>query len=228
MKKFLALFLVLVMAFSCILVSCKKNEEEEPEDTEDDGFIGLGTYATTTGTGDGDPVETGNTHTDFTWKEVNETVYVAVDRLSVRSDTRVAEDTWVATVNFGEKYTRVRYNSQWSEIEYNGEKRFVATQYVTTSDGSVVFNDMEDKTMYVSAEKSLNLRRWTDASSDADNIGVQLKRGAQVTLNGMSKNGTWARVKYNGVDYYCNAKYLSETEPGEATNATTTPITPQG
>ncbi len=234
MKKFLALFLVLVMAFSCILMSCKKEEEGETEETEDDSFIGLGTYGTTTGGEGEEPVQTGNTHTDFTWTEVNETVYVAVDRLSVRSDTRVAEDTWKGTINFGESYKRTRYNSLWSEIEYAGDKYYVITPYVTTDDGSVTFNDMENKEMYVIADKTLNLRSWTHSGDDeytgkgVDNIKVQLKRGAKVVVNGLSKNGTWARVRYEGVDYYCSYRYLNENAPTSETNAATSPSTPQG
>ena len=39
MKKFLALFLVLVMAFSCVLVSCNKDKGNNEDETGDDDDI---------------------------------------------------------------------------------------------------------------------------------------------------------------------------------------------
>ncbi|MBQ8140373.1 MAG: hypothetical protein IJ038_01615 [Clostridia bacterium] len=214
MKKFLALLLVLVMAFSCVLVSCNK-DNEDPENTsdDDDDFIGLGT-GTGTGTGtSGTGVETGNTHTDFTWTDVNETVYVSVARLSVRTDTLVSEETYKGTITFGQSYKRIKYNAQWSLIEYDGGEYYVSSKYVTTDDGSVTFTNVDNKTVYVCAEKALNLREWTDASADADNIEVLVKRGVALTQTGVSKNGKWVRVSYESKTLYCSANYVSETAP---------------
>ncbi|MBO5415972.1 MAG: hypothetical protein J6A83_05015 [Clostridia bacterium] len=235
MKKFLALFLVLVIAFSCILVSCNKNEEGEPEDTEDDGgdFIGFGTYATTTGTGDGEnPVQTGNTHTDFTWTDdtAGTLVYVAVPSLNVRDDTNTSEESYVASIKMGESFKRTRYNAQWTEIEYNGEKRFVSTQFITTNDGHVVFTALDaPKKMYINAEKSLNIREWTDIS--ADNVVVSVLRGVEIEQTHVSKDGKWAKVKFvytkenqktETYEGYCKLSYLSETKPTDSSPIVTT------
>lgn len=234
MKKFLALFLVLVMAFSCILMSCKKEEEEQPEETDDDSFIGLGTYGTTTGTGDGKaPVQTGNTHTDFTWTEdtAGTLVYVAVPSLNVRADTNTSEEAYVASVKMGESFKRTRYNAQWTEIEYNNEKCFVATEFITTKDGYVTFTALESpKKMYINAEKSLNIREWTDIN--ADNVVVSVLRGVEIEQTHVSKDGKWAKVKFTYTDKntnktteyvgYCKIAYLSDTKPTDSSPIVTT------
>ena len=220
MKKFLALFLVLVMAFSCVLVSCNKNNED-PEGTsdEDDDFIGLGTglgTGTGTGTGNGNlPAQTGNTHTDFTWTDdTNETlVYVMVGRLNVRSDTNTSSETYKATALFGESFKRIRYNAEWTQIDYNGSQYYVSSDYVTTDDGYVSFtNDTEESTVYVISE-ALNLRSGTYIFDGYDNLVVNLKKGDQLTRVATSKNGKWIKVKYQGTDKlyegYCNASYVS-------------------
>ncbi len=239
MKKFLALFLVLVMAFSCILMSCKKEEEGEPEESDDEGFIGLGTYGTTTGTGDGeDPVQTGNTHTDFTWTEdtAGTLVYVAVPSLNVRDDTNTSDESYVASIKMGESFKRTRYNAQWTEIEYNGEKRFVATEFITTNDGHVTFTALETpKKMYINAEKSLNIREWTDIN--ADNVVVSVRRSAEVKQTHVSKDGKWAKVEFvytpenqqpETYEGYCKLSYLSETKPTDSSPIVTTATPSRG
>ena len=41
---------------------------------------------------------------------------------------------------------------------------------------------------------------------------------------GVSKNGNWAKIKYDGKTLYCNTAYLSESEPTDETGST--PVTP--
>ena len=111
MKRFLALFLVLVLAFSVVLVSCKDNTEE-PEETEEEEFEGIGVGGTTGGTGTtaSTTASIGNTHTDFTWTDDHNgtTVYVVANNVNVRSDTNKNADSYRNSANFGESYKRIR------------------------------------------------------------------------------------------------------------------------
>lgn len=217
MKKFLALFLVLAMAFSCILISCgKTDKDEDPDSSDDDDFLAINTNATTAGS-----TTTGNPSgpaSSYTWTDVDETVYVTVAKLTVRSDTIVNDSTYKATANFGESYKRIKYNAQWSLIDYKGSQYYVSSKYVTTDDGSITFSDTAETTIYANVEKTLNLRFWTDASDDT-NIGAIVKRGAELKQTGVSKNGNWVRVKFEDQTLYCSSAFVSTTKPSDETTA---------
>ena len=232
MKKFLVLFLALVMALSCVLVSCNKGGDD-PADTSDGGeWIPQNTPPAVTTAPVTTAPESGNKpSSDYTWTEdtASTTVYIRVDKLNVRSDTIVSESTYVGTAKFGESYKRVKYNDQWTVISFNGQDRYVSTAYVTTDNGSVIFDEITEKTMYINVEATLNLRTSTfvtnpDGTKYDANIDTPVKRGVSVTQIGVSKNGNWAKIKYDGKTLYCNTAYLSETVPGDETG--NTPVTP--
>ena len=240
MKKFLALFLVLVIALTCVLVSCKKNEGDgsTTTTTEDEGWMTPPPATTTEAPTEVPAVTTApdKPSTDYTWTtdSASCTVYVRVDALNVRSDTLMNDNVIVGTVKFGESFTRVKYNDQWTVISYNGQERYVSTAYVTTDSGSVVFDDITEKTVYINVEATLNLRTSTyvtnpDGTKYDGNIYAPVKRGVEVTQTGVSKNGNWARVKYDDKVLYCNTSYLSETVPSDDPSATPSPTpTPVG
>lgn len=238
MKKFIALFLILVMAFSCILVSCDKNNDdaEEPSESEDDlGFNPFVTTATGTGTGTNNTTPIGTTHTDFEWTDdTNGTmIYVVVDGVSVRSDTNSSKDdsntTWRATANFGESYKRIRYNEYWTQIDYKGNQYYISSAYITTNNGKVSFtNDTAESTVYVIAA-SLTLRSSTYTGEGADNAVTYVAKGVELTRIATSADGSWikVRVTYTPVgetstvtkELYCKAEFVSTTK--DASIATT-------
>ncbi len=233
MKKFLALFLVLVMAFSCVLVSCNKDNDGTVDDGEDDeGFgaqIGGSSSSSETSSGTGSTVDTGKTHTDYEWTDVNETVYVTALSVNVRTDTNTNKDSLLGqSVKLGQSYKRIKYNPAWSLIEFDGGEYYVSSKYLTTSDGSVVY-EATDKTMYVGGKvKTLNFRSYpvVTEGDEESNIALILIQGAEVKVTGISKDGKWARVrsdKYeNGnKDLYCKITYLSDTVPSSDSTEST-------
>ena len=236
MKKFIALFLVLVMAFSCILVSCNKKDEntDEPSESDDDlGFNPFVTSGTGTGTGTGTSnLPTKTTYTEYEWTDdANGTmIYVVVDGVSVRSDTNSSKDdsntTWRATANFGESYKRIRYNEYWTQIDYKGNQYYISSTYVTTDNGKVTFtNDEAETTVYVIAA-SLTLRSSTYTGEGADNAVTYVSKGVSLTRIATSANGTWikVRVTYTPVgetaavtkELYCKAEFVSATKDAPA------------
>ena len=238
MKKFLALFLVLVMAFSCVLVSCN-NDSKDPIDDEEneEGLIGLGTEAVTTAattTDDGVIAITttpsgNNVGSDYIFEDVNETVYVRIDALNVRSEASTADDTWRGTVYFGQSFKRIKRNAAWSLIEYEGNQYYVDSRYVTTDSGSVIFKDDEaESTVYVNVENTLNLRTSTyTADGYNGNIRYAVKRGVALTRIATSTNGNWVKVKYGEDVLYCNTAFVSATVPSEVP-VVTQPIVAEG
>ena len=234
MKKFLALFLVLVLAFTCILVSCKKDDSGDPEPTTDEPFIGVPSATTTVGSTT-TAAQTGGTASDYTWTDVNEKVYVNVDALNVRSDTNYSDSTYKSTAYFGESYTRLKKNDVWSLIDYKGNQYYVATKHLTVEAeaGSIIFtDDATPSKVYVNVENTLNLRSSTyTADRYKDNIATSVKRGVELTRIGISQNGNWVKVRFEGIDkdLYCNTANVSVTPPTDSTTGTPTPTPkPQG
>ena len=244
MKRFLALFLVLILAFSCILVSCKKDETTE-DDGEDDGegFIGI---ASTTAPTTIDPNGTGNTNTDFTWTEDENgtTVYIRATALWLRTDTNTSEATKASSVVFGQSFKRVKYNDAWTLIQVDQDQYYVKTAYITTDPGSVIFSDDAEKTTVYVTEDKLFLRTSTlyklGTEKYSGNIGATVEKGATLTRVATSQNGMWIRVEYTKPDssevltLYCNTDYTSTTAPGSSSGSgdsgtsDTTPVVPEG
>ena len=237
MKRFLALFLVLVLAFSCVLISCKKNDDPVDDDGDDDGegFIGIATTtaATTTAGPASTDLPNAGTSTDYTWTDDanGTTVYVVVDGVSVRSDTNTSEATYKHTANFGESYKRIKYNDVWTLIDYKGNQYYIASQYITTDNGYITFtNDAEETTVYVTAS-SLALRTNTYVDYDK-NIRTYVNYGTELTRVATSANGKWVKVRvtykpFGATDpvteiLCCKAEYIS-ANPGDNTPEVTAP-----
>lgn len=239
MKKFIALFLVLVMAFSCILVSCNKDDDNTDDPSQSDDDLGLNPFATSgtgTGTGTGTSnIPTKTTHTEYEWTDdANGTmIYVVVDGVSVRSDTNASKDdsntTWRATAKFGDSYKRIRYNDDWTQIEYNDKQYYISSKYITTNNGKVSFTaDATETTVYVIAA-SLTLRSSTYTGEGADNAVTYVSKGVELTRIATSADGSWikVRVTYTPVgetstvtkELYCKAEFVSTTK--DASIATT-------
>ena len=246
MKRFLALFLVVVLAFSCVLISCKKDEpvEDDGED-EGEGFIGIVTTGGATTTLD--PSSSATTNTDYTWTEDAEgtTVYIRAAALWLRSDANEGDAYRVDSVEFGKSFKRVKYNDTWTLVQEDQDQYYVKTAYITTDPGSVVFSDDKEKTTVYVTEDKLFLRTSTlykVAGAKYDkNIGATVSKGQELTRVATSQNGMWIKVEYKYVDeneaekvltLYCNTDYTSPTAPGESDNeepaATVAPVVPEG
>ncbi len=233
MKKFLALFLVIVMALTCALVACKKTPDPiDDEDEDDGGFIGGGTTTTTTTT------TSGNTAADFTWIDDTQgtLVYVIVDGVSVRSDTNTSDETFRHRANFGESYQRIKYNENWTLINYKGTEYYISSKYVTTDNGYITFtNDAEETTVYVTASSlALRTNTYTETGYD-DNIKTYVNKDAALTRVATSANGKWIKVRVTYTPYgsstpvtevlCCKAEYVSATLGGDSSE---TPVRPLG
>ncbi len=245
MKRFLALFLVLVLAFSCILVSCNKKNEPDDEEGEDsgEGFIGISTTTAAPVTLDPASPElpSSGTATDYEWTDDTNgsMVYVVVDGVSVRTDTNTAPDTYRNKANFGESYKRIKYNDVWTLIDYKGNQYYIATKYVTTDNGYVTFTeDAEETTVYVIASSlALRTNTYTDVDDDnkpyTGNIRTYVAYGVEMTKVATSANGKWikVRVTYKPSEnadpvtevLCCKAEWVSTTPSGGNNTEVTAP-----
>lgn len=231
MKKFLALFLVLIMAFSCILVSCANNgndNDADSTDDNDDDIVGIGTQptgTTTSGSNNGNNVST-------VWIDDAEgtMIYVMVQSLRVRSEPDTKLDYALYEAKFNESYKRIKYNDEWTLIDYKGKEMYVATKYITTDKGYTAFtNDETETTVYVSSY-SLNLRSST-CTIDDTNVKTNKNKGDELVRIATSENGKWIKVRCTYTpagenktpvteELYCFAGSVSATKDGNSTTQT--------
>ena len=230
MKKLICLTLVLLMIASAALVACDKTDDPNYNDTDDLAFNPTQTSEEVT-------TEAPEVTTEppvYQFTEVNEQVYVKnCLEVNLRSTpSSASKDNLEGSISFGDErtYTRVLYNEVWSGLEIDGEILYVNTEYLTTDDGFVVFDDI-DKTIYAVNTVSASgvfVYSYTDTEDDAKYTVV--KHGAALHATGLSKNGKWYRINFTYTDekgkqvtlenlYIYNGKYVSDTAPTETAPA---------
>jgi hypothetical protein len=222
MKRICSVALALLMVLSILPMSVLATSPE----ISDFGFTVIGDDKSTLAPGVTTTAHQGSADT-YTWVDNTDTVYIALGRVNLRSDTVINDSTYKATAYFGDSFQRIKVaggdESGWSLINVNGAQYYVRNDCITTDSGSIIFTDMADTTVYVTAETSLNLRAWTDASNN-DSIGATVFNGDELVQTGVGQNGRWARISYKGATLYCVTSYISTTAPSAATTAS--PITP--
>ncbi len=80
------------------------------------------------------------------------------------------------------------------------------------------FKDVNE-TVYVYNTESVNVRELDSASSTR--LGG-LSKGTAVTRTGISTDGSWSRVSYNGKTAYISSDYLTKEKPADANTNTVT------
>ena len=222
MKKFLAIFLVLVMVLSISLVACNK-KTEKGDDTDDDDDWGNGGVTTSDTTNESDSTPSGGddttadgpSHSGGTvWYDKNDTIYVAHDTY-LRTEPLDSAKSGIL-VKLGDALTRkASSNGVWDKIDYDGNTYYIYT-YLTVTNKSLVTFDMFDEpivTSMINEKKdgegysTYNLRYSPlyDETGNLDNLGVsgvtkQMTSNGELKILGVSQSQTWVCVEYNGKD----------------------------
>ncbi len=184
MKKFLVLTLTLICLLSLVLASCNNNNNTTtPIDDDDDIRI---TLASTTVKGG-----TGGTNNSAEWVEVNEDVWVVnVLSANVRKE-KSQSATSLGICKLGEKYKRLGWDYDWSLIEFGGKQGYVLTVYLTTDNGDIVFNAV-NQIRIVTDPQGWYLRQ----RPDKNNSLLIAPKDAELKQTGISLSGKWARFEY--------------------------------
>ncbi|MBR5140188.1 MAG: hypothetical protein IKV16_03950 [Clostridia bacterium] len=229
MKKLLCLLLVLLMTASILLVACKDNDNDGENPDDNLLFPAVSSSETTT-----EPETTEPASYEFT--DVDEMVYVKhCLKVNIRSTPSWASnDNLVGSLEFGDErtYKRVKYNSVWSGIEIDGDICYVRSEFLTTDDGIVVFEEA-DKTVYANntvSDSGVFVYSFTHEFKDTTvtesaKWGV-VKHGAELHVTGVSKNGKWYRIDFTYTDkdgktveatdlYIYKGTYVSDTKPAD-------------
>lgn len=144
--------------------------------------------------------------------------YVTASSLNVRSGASMSASV-VGSYKEGTKVTCYGTSGSWTKVKYDGETRYVSTQYLSTkapssgsSSSSFTETSTTTYTRYVTAS-SLNVRSGASTSSSV--VGTY-REGTKVTCYGTS--GSWTKVKYNGVTRYVSTQYLSASAPSSGSS----------
>ena len=108
----------------------------------------------------------------------------------------------------------INYQSNaWAKVRYNNEVLYAQKQYVGPTPVEDIF-----KTMYtITRDTQLRLRTQPDASDDR-NIRHGVDRGTPLRVYKDYTNSRWAKIRYNGADFYASREFLSDTMPEDVDN----------
>ena len=232
MKKLLCLLLALLMLVSVAFVACDKDDENPDDNTDDLAFNPTqSTDADTTDT----ETATSSAPASYTFTDVDEQVYVKnCLKVNFRSTPSAAtNDNIEGSLEFGDEktYKRVKYNEVWSGLEIDGEIYYVNTEFLTTDDGFVVFDDIDDTIYAINTVSPSGVKVYNFTDTEAEGAqNTTVKHNAPLHATGLSKNGKWYRIDLTYTDedgktqtiknlYIYNGKYVSETASTETAPA---------
>ncbi len=222
MKKFLAIFLALLMVMTVALVSCKKDETtDEGDDWDNEGYDDIGSDSGTGTTPDnGTDTTPDDGNGTATWIPKEDTVYVGMNNTVLR-DGPGSSYGKITTVNNGTALTRKETNGTWDKVVYNEKECYVLHALVASDANDFAFDDLAEANrvnLTIAQGKQVNLRTTpfvadvpTDDKAYTYNVGVSgLGSAANVhdaatnplVKVGVSKNGNWYKVEYKGGTYY--------------------------
>lgn len=158
--------------------------------------------------------------------QVNETV-TAKDSTNLRNiPSQGSDSTVVYTLQNGETLTRTGVSdSGWSRLEYNGQKVYAVSSYLTTDlsmqapepeaqegsgSGDGLKTRFEDRNEQVTAKIEVNLRTLPSVTNPDAAVTAVLHNGEYVTRTGINEAYGWSRVDYNGQTLYCITSYLTQ------------------
>ncbi|WP_214715520.1 SH3 domain-containing protein [Exiguobacterium sp. s151] len=134
--------------------------------------------------------------------------------LNVRSATSTTSDI-VGKLTEGETVQVYTTNDNWAQIEFEGEKRYVSSTYLTLK-STVTKTATTASTTATSAYKAdanVNLRSSTSTSAT---VLTTIPKGATVTyISSHGATGSWMKVTYGKYTGYVVARYFTPSAPVE-------------
>ncbi|MFC4684864.1 SH3 domain-containing protein [Exiguobacterium sp. s149] len=134
--------------------------------------------------------------------------------LNVRSATSTTSDI-VGKLTEGETVQVYTTNDNWAQIEFEGEKRYVSSTYLTLK-STVTKTATTASTTATSAYKAdanVNLRSSTSTSAT---VLTTIPKGATVTyISSHGATGSWMKATYGKYTGYVVARYFTPSAPVE-------------
>lgn len=119
-------------------------------------------------------------------------IYASPDRTGAPI-TRLYLGTELPVVSEADGYTKIVYNGSYAYIE---------TKYTVDKDGSVVYETAAFRLRVIKADGA-NVRTYPDATTNSTgNTYANLPNETILNCTGVSKNGNWYRISYDGHTLY--------------------------
>lgn len=122
----------------------------------------------------------------------------------------------IGQLSRGTKVTVYNVNREWSQIEYRGTKRYVATSFLNLSAASVPSSASANSRVYTTTA-NLNLRSTANPNG---NVLLTIPKDREVTY--VSTQGAWHRVTFNGRTGFVSSQYIKvQNKPTNSGSALT-------
>lgn len=132
--------------------------------------------------------------------------------LNVRSATSTTSDI-VGKLTEGETVQVYTTNDNWAQIEFEGEKRYVSSTYLTLKSTVTKTATTASTTSAYKADANVNLRSSTSTSAT---VLTTIPKGATVTyISSHGATGSWMKVTYGKYTGYVVARYFTPSAPVE-------------
>jgi len=153
------------------------------------------------------------------WRTRADKIYTVATVQYRSSPSMETTNNIVSMFPFKTELHRTATNGEWNQIkDSNGNTYYILSMYTTTNKNEVTFDD-ENKIVYANKDTYIYLYPNTESYYTKK---VKIIKNTKLIYTGKNKTDTWARIDYNGTEYYCKLADISETE---TTTTTTIPVT---
>lgn len=129
---------------------------------------------------------------------------VNTEILNVRSDSSTTSSI-VGKLTEGTTVNVYSSNNDWAQIEFEGQKRYVASEYLTVNT-SISKSSTSTATALYTAKEATNMYSSMTTSSS---VVSAIPKGATITyISTHGATGSWYKISYNGKTGYVAQKYF--------------------
>ena len=123
----------------------------------------------------------------------------------------------VATVDNGTNLQRTGTVNGWSRVTYQGNDAYIINTYISSGSGGSGSSQASDGNGTLRVVSDVNVR--TGPGTENRVLGIA-KTGTTLTYTGVSSDGKWYHVYYNGEEGYVNRKLVSVQSSAQSSSAT--------
>ena len=117
----------------------------------------------------------------------------------------------IGKLPLGEEIGVIAEEGEYTKIEYGMREAYIETKYTVSNNGSVVY-DLADFRVTVSRDTGANLRTFPDATdASSGHTYANVPFGTILNCTGVSKNGNWYRISYDGQILYAYKTWVTKS-----------------
>ena len=156
------------------------------------------------------------------WRERNDTVYVLCPTRAYKDTENHSSSEAIFTAEIGTPIKRIATNGKYNKVLINGQELYMSALYSTTNQNEVIFE--ENLKIVYPQKENLTIYRFPQIIAFAESP-VTIPQDTEIIMLGINKTGTFAKIKYKDIIFYCQPTDITETKPNQETNTTKTPVT---